>query len=173
MTQLPPSRTHEYAVKRLVDLGSTSAVVDLFSRFQLTLAIGGDEEDIPGSYWGAPEAGIIGNVLYARSDTPVHSLLHTACHWLCMDDERRAAVHTDAGGNDAEECAVCYLQCLLADKLASYSKELMFSDMDAWGYSFRFGTAKRWFYEDASDACDWLLSRGLISSKDIANYSNK
>ncbi|HZF97265.1 MAG TPA: hypothetical protein VEY92_03290, partial [Pseudoxanthomonas sp.] len=30
---------------------------------------------IPGSFWGEPEAGVIGHRVYVRSDTPVHSLL--------------------------------------------------------------------------------------------------
>ena len=28
--------------------------------------------EIPGSYWGAPEAGLVGDLLYVRPDTPVH-----------------------------------------------------------------------------------------------------
>ncbi|MGB0212121.1 hypothetical protein [Algiphilus sp.] len=111
-----------------------------------------DGADIPASYWGAPEAGVIGDTLYARGDTPVHSLLHTACHVLCMGDERRAALHTDCGGTDIEEAAVCYLQCLLADALAGYSRDRLFADMDAWGYSFRLGSARAWFENDADDA---------------------
>ncbi|MEN8665609.1 MAG: hypothetical protein ABF356_11695, partial [Polycyclovorans sp.] len=31
---------------------------------------------IPGSYWGDEEAGLIGDRLHVRPDTPVHSLLH-------------------------------------------------------------------------------------------------
>ncbi|NIS90685.1 MAG: hypothetical protein GTN98_11520, partial [Woeseiaceae bacterium] len=48
-----------------------------------------------------------------RSDTPVHSLLHETCHIICMSRERRAELETDAGGDDLEEAAVCYLQVLL------------------------------------------------------------
>ena len=78
---------------------------------------------IPGSYWGEREAGLIGNTLYLRPDTPVHSALHEACHYLCMDEARRTQLHTDAGGCDVEESAVCYLQALLADRLDGYSRE--------------------------------------------------
>lgn len=117
--------------------------------------------DIPGSFWGAPEAGIINNTLYARPDTPVHSVLHTACHFLCMDPPRRARLHTDCGGTDLEESAVCYLQCLVADRLEGYSRERLFADMDAWGYSFRLGSARAWFEQDAADARRWLQERGL------------
>jgi hypothetical protein len=79
-----------------------------------------------------------------------------------MDDERRAKVHTSAGGDDVEEVAVCYLQCLLADQLPGYSRETAFSDMDEWGYSFRFGSARKWFEEDADDAQRWLRKRGYL-----------
>ncbi|WP_370307655.1 hypothetical protein [Sinimarinibacterium flocculans] len=122
-----------------------------------------DGDDIPGSYWGAPEAGLIGNNLYARRDTPIHSILHTACHWLCMNEERRAAAHTNAGGDDVEEVAVCYLQCLLADELPGYSRRQAFVDMDLWEYSFRLGSAKAWFEADAEDAQAWLVERDLVA----------
>lgn len=120
--------------------------------------------EIPGSHWGAPEAGIIGNRLYLRPDTPVHSALHTACHFICMEDARRARLHTDCGGSDLEESAVCYLQCLLAGKLPGYSQAQLWADMDAWGYSFRLGSARAWFEHDATDARQWLLERGLLET---------
>jgi hypothetical protein len=34
--------------------------------------------------------------------------------------------------------------------------------MDAWGYSFRLGSSKAWFEQDARDAQRWLLERGII-----------
>lgn len=117
---------------------------------------------IPGSYWGEPEAGLIGNSLYLRPDTPVHSALHEACHWLCMDEARKAGLHTDAGGTDTEENAVCYLQCLLADELAGYSRERAFADMDAWGYHFILGSAAAWFAGDSDDAQAWLRRAKLV-----------
>jgi hypothetical protein len=117
---------------------------------------------IAGSYWGDSEAGLIDNRLIVRPDTPVHSALHEACHYLCADAGRRATLHTDAGGDDLEECAVCYLQCLLADALPGYSRARMWADMDAWGYSFRLGSARAWFERDAADARDWLARRGLL-----------
>ena len=117
---------------------------------------------IPGSYWGEAEAGLIGNRLVLRRDTPVHSALHEACHFICADAPRRAALHTDAGGDDLEECAVCYLQILLADRLPGYSGARMLADMDAWGYSFRLGSATAWFERDADDARAWLAQRGLV-----------
>lgn len=117
---------------------------------------------IAGSYWGEAEAGLVGDRLVVRPDTPVHSALHEACHWICADAGRRAAMHTDAGGDDLEECAVCYLQIELAARLPGYSKARMLADMDAWGYSFRLGSAARWFEEDAADARGWLVQRGLL-----------
>ncbi len=66
-----------------------------------------------------------------RADTPVHSILHEACHYLCMDRERRDELDTNAGGDDDEENAVCYLQLLLARNMSSISEERLFSDMDA------------------------------------------
>jgi len=121
---------------------------------------------IPGSYWGACEAGLHGNVLYARADTPVHSVLHEACHFICMSAARRADLDTDAGGDDAEECAVCYLQVLLADALPAVGRDRLFADMDAWGYSFRLGGARDWFERDAEDARMWLHVHGLTDHQD-------
>ncbi|MFU8878218.1 MAG: hypothetical protein ACNA7E_08760, partial [Wenzhouxiangellaceae bacterium] len=106
-------------------------------------------QPIPGSYWGDDEAGLIGNRVYVRPDTPVHSVLHEACHYICMDDRRRAGLHTDAGGDYDEENAVCYLQILLAGKIEGYGSEACMRDMDAWGYSFRLGSARAWFEHDA------------------------
>jgi hypothetical protein len=119
---------------------------------------------IPGSYWGAPEAGLAGARLYIRGDTPVHSVLHEAAHFICMEPERRATLARDAGGDFAEENAVCYLQVVLADAVPGMGRERMCSDMDAWGYTFRLGSARRWFEEDAEDAREWLERRGLLGA---------
>jgi len=120
------------------------------------------DSDIPGSYWGSPEAGLIGDTLFWRTDTPLHSALHEAAHWVCMTPQRRATLERDAGGDEAEESAVCYLQILWADVLPGTSAARVMSDMDAWGYSFRLGSAARWFHEDADDARQWLAARGLL-----------
>ena len=37
-------------------------------------------------------------------------------------------------------------------------------DMDDWGYSFRLGSTKRWYEEDAEDASAWLKRYGLLQS---------
>jgi len=126
-----------------------------------------DGTEIPGSYWGEREAGLIGNTLYVRTDTPVHSALHEACHFICMDDTRRAALHTDAKGDDIEEVGVCYLQALLAERLEGYSQAQLFADMDAWGYTFVLGSAQAWFERDAEDGRAWLLRHGLINQDEV------
>jgi hypothetical protein len=149
-----------------MDALAHNALGGLLSRLGLVVVPLEPDQPIPGSYWGAPEAGIIGNHLYVRPDTPVHSALHTACHFICMDDARRVRLHTDCGGTDEEEGAVCYLQCVLADALPGYSRARLWADMDAWGYSFRLGSAQRWFEEDAADAREWLVRHGLLTAQD-------
>jgi len=119
-------------------------------------------EPIPGSYWGEPEAGLLRNRVYVRADTPLHSALHEACHALCMDEARRQQLDRDAGGDIPEENAVCYLQILLADAIPGMGRARMCADMDAWGYTFRLGSAAAWFGQDADDARAWLEERGLM-----------
>jgi hypothetical protein len=99
-----------------------------------------------------------------REDTPLHSILHEACHYICMDRQRREALDTNAGGDYDEENAVCYLQLLLADEIDGFERDTMFRDMDAWGYSFRLGSARAWFEQDAEDARTWLVDEGLITA---------
>ena len=146
---------------RLVDYGQEH-LRELLGRYGLELRGVGANRAIPGSYWGDEEAGLVGRRLLARGDTPVHSILHEACHFVCMDSDRRSGLHTDAGGDYDEENAVCYLQVLLADQLPGLGQEGMFRDMDAWGYSFRLGSARRWFREDAEDARASLLAWGIV-----------
>jgi hypothetical protein len=151
---LEPARS-EPPVQLLSSLDA-GAVVRLMEHCGLRLRWIEPGAPVPGSYWGEPEAGLIGAEIFARADTPVHSLLHEACHFLCMDATRRGTLHTDAGGTDTEENAVCYLQCLLADALPGYSRRDCFRDMDAWGYHFILGSAGAWFENDADDARRWL-----------------
>ena len=138
------------------------AVGMLLARFDLELRLVPVGEDIPGSYWGEAEAGLKGNTLYARPDTPLHSVLHEAAHFICMSPERRAGLDRDAGGDDAEESAVCYLQLLLARELPQCGLERACEDMDDWGYSFRLGSTRAWFEQDAGDSRLWLLAEGLL-----------
>ena len=137
------------------------AIRSLLARFGLEIRDCPLGSPIPGSYWGESEAGLIGSRLHVRSDTPVHSLLHEACHFVCMDPMRRLALHTDAGGDDAEEDAVCYLQILIAAGIPALGQERMMADMDAWGYTFRLGSAGTWFEQDAVEALDWLRLHGI------------
>ncbi len=117
---------------------------------------------IPGSYWGEPEAGIIGSDVYVRDDTPVHSMLHEACHLIVLPPERRALVHTDATDSVPEEDATCYLQIVLAGQLPGVGSDRLMLDMDAWGYTYRLGSTRAWFEQDAEDARAWLIERGLL-----------
>jgi hypothetical protein len=140
------------------------AVALLLARYGLTLTLAASGEAIPGSYWGDSEAGLRGDTLFARLDTPLHSVLHEAGHYVCMSPERRAGLDRDAGGDDIEESAVCYLQVLFADELPHLGRERLFTDMDAWGYSFRLGNTRAWFEGDARDARAWLSLHGIIDA---------
>ena len=136
-------------------------LAQLLGRYGIRLITHLSGSPLPGSFWGEPEAGIIGLQLHVRPDTPVHSALHEACHLICMDATRRASVDTDAGGDDPEEAAVCLLQILLSDHLPGVGREALCADMDAWGYSFRLGSTADWLSEDSEDAAQWLRAHGL------------
>ena len=147
----------------LADIGF-DAPAALLARYGLQLARVVDGETIPGSYWGDCEAGLIGTTVYARADTPVHSLLHEAAHLIVLPPWRRAAVHTDATDSIEEEDAVCVLQALLGDALPGVGAARVLADMDAWGYTFRLGSARAYFERDADDAWAWLQRAGLATA---------
>ena len=149
------------SVLTLADIAFDDAAA-LLHRFGLSLRRVVDGEPIPGSYWGECEAGIIGNTVYARGDTPVHSLLHEAGHLIVLPPERRASVHTDATDSIPEEDAVCVLQGLLGDALPGVGRDRVLADMDTWGYTFRLGSARAYVDRDAEDAWAWLQARGLV-----------
>lgn len=157
-------------VMRLADV-EISSVSQVLSRYGLSLKIIESGCEIPGSYWGDEEAGLIGDELLVRTDTPLHSVLHETCHYICMDKSRRQGVHTDAGGDYDEENAVCYLQILLSDHIEHFSRLRMFRDMDRWGYTFRLGSARAWFEEDADEARAYLLNLGLIDQHGQPTFS--
>ncbi len=149
-------------VQRVGDI-ERDVIENFLDRFGLTVEWVADDTEIPASFWGDPEAGIIGRRVFVRSDTPVHSMLHEVCHIICMTSERREHLNRDAGGDDLEESAVCYLQIVLADYLHGVGRENLTRDMNAWGYSFRLGSTERWFAEDADDARLWLVEHELLS----------
>jgi hypothetical protein len=136
-------------------------VVTLLARHDLQFQLVADGEAIPGSYWGECEAGLVGATVHARADTPVHSLLHEAGHLIVLPPARRPGVHTDATDCQHEEDAVCLLQALLGDELPGVGRARVWADMDAWGYTFRLGSARAYFDEDADAAWAWLGERGL------------
>lgn len=143
---------------------------NLLKKYHLELKVIERTDNIPGSFWGDSEAGLISHTLYVRVDTPIHSLLHETCHFICMDSIRRNTLHTNAEGDYDEENAVCYLQILLSDELKDMDKKRMFQDMDTWGYSFRLGSAQAWFEKDAEDALTWLKRHKLLSDKNLPNF---
>lgn len=144
------------------DQQNFTSLAQLLARFGLRLELVADGSPMPGSYWGAPEAGLVGQTIYARADTPVHSVLHEASHVICMDSSRRTHLHTDAGGEFFEEDAVCFLQIILAGNIG-LSVDSICSDMDAWGYTFRLGSAQAWFEQDAAEARAWLVEHGVLN----------
>lgn len=146
----------------VVDDLAGGSLESLLGRYGLELVGEAAGAPIPGSFWGEPEAGIIGTRVHARSDTPVHSVLHEACHTICMTASRRDSLVRDAGGDDLEEAAVCYLQVILADELDGVGRIRLMADMDTWGYSFRLGSTADWFARDSGDARDWLVAAGLL-----------
>ena len=137
----------------------------LLGRYGLQICSVEPGESIAGSHWGECEAGLIESRLYVRTDTPLHSVLHEAAHYICMDETRRGSLHTDAGGTDQEENAVCYLQILLAGEIRDCGRDRMMRDMDAWGYTFRLGSTRAWFEQDADDARVWLSVHGIIDEQ--------
>ena len=140
-----------------------SAIESLLGRYRLELVVEDDEAAITGSFWGDSEAGIVGNRVFVRRDTPIHSLLHETGHVICMTADRRSGLDRNAGGDDLEETAVCYLQLILADQLEGVGQQQLMLDMDSWGYSFRLGNTRDWFELDAEDAEEFLKNHGLLT----------
>lgn len=150
-----------------------SAVAVLLARFGLDLRTVEPETVIPGSYWGDSEAGLRGATLLARLDTPIHSILHEAAHFICMSPERRVGLDRDAGGDEMEENAVCYLQVLLAALIRGFGYQGAWRDMDAWGYSFRLGSTREWFASDANDSRVWLVKQGLLDTDGLITWQRR
>ena len=158
---LAPAGAATVVALAALDRAEIAALLDAYGARLVAVSA---TEAIPGSYWGDSEAGLIGNAVYVRADTAAHSFLHELSHYVCMSADRRATLSTDAGGDDAEEAGVCYLQVLLADGLRGFGAARCLSDMDAWGYSFREGSARAWFAGDGVHAEQWLRTHCLIDS---------
>lgn len=162
-----PAAQHEILRVGAID---SLLIEEFLEYFGLTAEWIAEGSPITASFWGDPEAGIIGHHVFIRVDTPVHSMLHEVCHIICMSGDRREQLDRDAGGDDLEESAVCYLQIVLADYLAGVGRQRLMLDMDAWGYSFRLGSTERWFAEDAGDAQAWLRANGLLGPTDEPTF---
>lgn len=139
-------------------------IVSLLDKYGIELVIEPPSAPITGSFWGDPEAGIVGETVYVHRDTPIHSLLHESCHVICMNADRRNALNKDAGGDALEEAAVCYLQIVLADCIANVGGARLVQDMDTWGYSFRLGNTRDWFHNDAEEAKEFLINHRLLTT---------
>lgn len=168
--RLTADRSNGFTVLTVSEVNATT-LDTLIGRFGIEVVRLPPGSRIRGSFWGEPEAGVAGQTVYVRNDTPLHSLLHETCHIVCMCPVRRADLNRDAGGDETEESAVCYLQILLAGFLADVGTARILRDMDAWGYSFRLGSARRWFAEDAIDARQWLQSHGLIDQHEQPTFA--
>jgi len=155
-------------VLTVADLGF-DALTALLAGDGLRLVLHPDAAAIPGSFWGEPEAGIIGDTLHARTDTPIHSLLHEAAHVLVARAAGRRNLHTNASDSTIEEDASLYLQLLMAGQWPGVGHVRIAQDMDAWGYTFRLGSAAAWFADDADDARAWLTQHGLYPRADVGN----
>jgi len=156
-------------VLRLADTG-VAPVAKLLRSYGLAFEQVPVGAAITGSFWGEPEAGIVARRVFARADTPIHSILHETCHVICMTADRRESLLGDAGSDDLEESAVCYLQIVLADYIAGVGRKRLMRDMDAWGYSFRLGSTFSWFREDADDARRWLQRHGLLGDDERPDW---
>lgn len=150
---------------------NSDSIKKLLSRYGIQISCSKSEAEIPHSFWGGPEAGRIKNRLYIRGDTPIHSILHESCHYVCMPASQRTLEQIDAKGTAMEENATCYLQILLADHIHGYSRSQLMEDMDAWGYSFRLDSAHAWFTQDAEDVCEWLQKHQIISKNNHITWT--
>jgi hypothetical protein len=144
---------------------------NLINKYHLELQILADDEPIPASFWGEPEAGLIGKTIFVKKATPLHSMFHELSHLICMTEGRRLSVNKDAKSDDEEESAVCYLQILLGDLLTGVSSNLLMKDMDDWGYSFRLGSTQAWFQDDSCDSKKWLQKENILNEKGNITWS--
>ena len=57
---------------------------------------------------------------------------------------------------------MCVLQSLLGAALPGVGADRILADMDAWGYTFRLGSARAYVHGDADEAWAWLRRAGLV-----------
>ncbi len=157
----------------LLSAVESAGLAELLARYGIEITYLAADQAIPGSFWGESEAGLVGSQLFLRPDTPVHSALHEGAHYVCMTAERRAGLHTDAGGDTNEENAVCYLQIEWAAVLPEIGRQRICADMDGWGYSFRLGSAAAWYAQDATDARQWLIEHGILDAQGALTYARR
>lgn len=86
-------------VLRFSDVDSHE-LTELIACYQIELCLTPKDLPAPGSFCGGEEAGLVGKPLYLRTDTPIHSVLHQVCHYICMDSKRRLSLNADAGSDD-------------------------------------------------------------------------
>ena len=99
--------------------------------------------------------------VHARDDTPVHSLLHEAAHLIVLPPERaRRAYRRHRFGRGRRR----RLRAAVAARRrpARRRPRALMADMDAWGYTFRLGSARAYFERDAEDAGPGCSARGLV-----------
>ena len=77
-----------------------------------------------------------------------------------LDDVKDALKHAGIAG-------------ITVTEVRGFGRDRMLADMDAWGYSFRLGSSKRWFHEDAEDAQAWLMEHGLIDQSAIPTWIHR
>lgn len=147
-------------VLRVADIG-LDAPAALLARYGLRLHRVESDAAIPGSFWGEPEAGIIGCDVYVRDDTPVHSLLHEAGHLIVLPAENALrCIPTRPIRWKKKTPPVTCRSCWPSNCLV-WAARLM-ADMDSWGYTYRLGSTRAWFEQDAENARSWLDARGLL-----------
>ena len=78
-------------------------LAQLLERYGLEIIVS-NVETIPGSFWGDSEAGLVGKQVHIRPDTPIHSILHEACHYICMDSQRRSGLRAPWKGRVPVAC---------------------------------------------------------------------
>src|SRR5690625_8003398 len=83
----------EQSVLRLDEL-PPGAAENLLQRYGLNLQTVAEGQPIPGTFWGEPEAGIIGGTVAARPDTAGQSLPHEAGHPPARTPVRRPHIPT-------------------------------------------------------------------------------